>query len=69
MIQATEGNKCCIAVVYILCFMSRKVYPSLLHQMVLEDNIAAQLSSLSVTVHYLTSQETFFTSKNKFVAC
>lgn len=33
--------------------------------MVLEDNIALLSGGLSFTVHYVSSQETYFSSKNK----
>lgn len=63
MIKAAEWTKDCIAVVCILCFMPHKVYPHLLHQMVLEDNIALQSSSLSFTVHYLARKHIFLVVK------
>lgn len=49
-----------------LCLTPHKVYPLLLHQMVLEDNIAAQFSSLSFTV--ITVRE-HFTPVNWYLYC
>lgn len=54
MIWAAVGTKDCFVVACILCFMPRNVDPRLLHQMVLEDNIAASLFCISpVRKHFL----------------